>query len=148
MKNHPRLKTASAAIDRSRAARGEAWDPGATSFSYSWGQINGETHSDNQLEVTQSLGNLLTPFYKNALVSKQVATGEYYRDMVRKEITAEVKRAWAYYQYAANLCSLYREESELAVRLQEAENSVTSRAISLCWSAIWQRRWQPTCVPG
>lgn len=120
MKNHPRLKTASAAIDRSRAARGEAWDPGATSFSYSWGQINGETRSDNQLEVTQSLGNLLTPFYKNALVSKQVATGEYYRDMVRKEITAEVKRAWAYYQYAANLCSLYREESELAVRLQEA----------------------------
>lgn len=66
------------------------------------------------------MGNLLTPFYKNALVSKQVATGEYYRDMVRKEITAEVKRAWAYYQYAANLCSLYREESELAVRLQEA----------------------------
>ena len=120
MKNHPRLKTASAAIDRSRAARGEAWDPGATSFSYSWGQINGGTRSDNQLEVTQSLGNLLTPFYKNALVSKQVATGEYYRDMVRKEITAEVKRAWAYYQYAANLCSLYREESELAVRLQEA----------------------------
>ena len=112
--------------------KGRGLGPGSDFlFLFLGGQINGETHSDNQLEVTQSLGNLLTPFYKNALVSKQVATGEYYRDMVRKEITAEVKRAWAYYQYAANLCSLYREESELAVRLQEAENSVTSRAISL-----------------
>ena len=70
------------------------------------GQINGETRNDNQMEITQSLGSLLTPFYKNALVNRQVATGEYYRDLVKKEITAEVKRAWAYYQYAANLCSM------------------------------------------
>ena len=120
LRNHPRLKTATAAVDRSRAARGEAWEVAPASFSYSWGQINGEYRHDNQLEVTQSLGSLLTPFYKNALVSRQVATGEYYREMVKKEITAEVKRAWAYYLYAANLRSLYREQNELAARLQKA----------------------------
>ncbi len=119
LNNHPRLKTASAAVERSRAAKGEVWDPGATSVNYSWGQLNGEMKKDNEIEVSQSLGSLLTPFYKNALVNKQVATGKYYREMVKKEITAEVKRAWVYYQYAYNLCSLYREQSKWATRLHE-----------------------------
>lgn len=118
--NHPRLKTASAAIDRTRATRGEAWELAPTSFNYSWGQINGETRHDNQMEVTQSLGSLLTPFYKHALVSRQITTGESYRSLVKKEIIAEVKRAWAYYTYAANLCSLYREQNDWATRLQQA----------------------------
>lgn len=42
LRNHPRLKTAEAAVDRSRAARGEAWEMAPASFSYSWGQLNGE----------------------------------------------------------------------------------------------------------
>ena len=120
LENHPRLKTATASIERSRASRGESWEVSPTTFNYSWGQINGETRNDNQMEITQSLGSLLTPFYKNVLVNRQVATGEYYRDLVKKEITAEVKRAWAYYQYAFHLCALYKEQIEWAGRLRKA----------------------------
>lgn len=120
LENHPRLKTATASIERSRASRGESWEVSPTTFNYSWGQINGETRNDNQMEITQSLGSLLTPFYKNALVNRQVATGEYYRDLVKKEITAEVKWAWAYYQYAFHLCALYKEQIEWAGRLRKA----------------------------
>lgn len=120
LENHPRLKTATASIERSRASRGESWEVSPTTFNYSWGQINGETRNDNQMEITQSLGSLLTPFYKNALVNRQVATGEYYRDLVKKEITAEVKRTWAYYQYAFHLCALYKEQIEWAGRLRKA----------------------------
>lgn len=120
LENHPRLKTATASIERSRASRGESWEVSPTTFNYSWGQINGETRNDNQMEITQSLGSLLTPFYKNALVNRQVTTGEYYRDLVKKEITAEVKRAWAYYQYAFHLCALYKEQIEWAGRLRKA----------------------------
>ena len=120
LENHPRLKTATASIERSRASRGESWEVSPTTFNYSWGQINGETRNDNQMEITQSLGSLLTPFYKNALVNRQVSTGEYYRDLVKKEITAEVKRAWAYYQYAFHLCALYKEQIEWAGRLRKA----------------------------
>ena len=120
LENHPRLKTATASIERSRASRGESWEVSPTTFNDSWGQINGETRNDNQMEITQSLGSLLTPFYKNALVNRQVATGEYYRDLVKKEITAEVKRAWAYYQYAFHLCALYKEQIEWAGRLRKA----------------------------
>ena len=118
--NHPRLKMAESEIERTRASKGEAWDGGNTSFSYSWGQLNGTDRHDNELAVEQSLGSLLTPFYKNALSNTQISKGESYRDMVKKEITAEVKRAWAYYQYAYQLNALYNGQKELAERLKNS----------------------------
>lgn len=66
----------------------------------------------------QSLGSLLTPFYKNVLVNRQVQTSTYYRQMVEKEITAEVKRAWAYYQYASGMSSLYHDQDRMAAELR------------------------------
>lgn len=120
LQNHPRLKMANAEIERSQAARGEVWDGGNTSFSYSWGQLNGAYRKDNELSVEQSLGSFLTPFYKNALVNAQVTTGSNYRDMVKKEIVAEVKRAWVYYQYACHLYRLYSEQEALALKLKES----------------------------
>ena len=115
--HHPRLKAATASVDRNKAARGEVWDGGSTSFSYSWGQLNGNYRKDNELAIEQSLGSLLTPFYRNALVRTQVTKSGLYRDMVKKEITAEVKRAWAYYQYAYYICELYKEQKTLAEQL-------------------------------
>lgn len=120
LNNHPRLKMAESEIERARATKGEAWDGGNTSFSYSWGQLNGIDRHDNELSVEQSLGSLLTPFYKNALANTQIYKGENYRDMVKKEITAEVKRAWAYYQYAFQLNALYSGQKELAERLRNS----------------------------
>ena len=115
--HHLRLKAATASVDRNKAARGAVWDGGSTSFSYSWGQLNGNYRKDNELAIEQSLGSLLTPFYRNALVRTQVTKSGLYRDMVKKEITAEVKRAWAYYQYAYHICELYKEQKALAEQL-------------------------------
>lgn len=58
------------------------------------------------------------PAITNALVNRQVKTTTLYRQMVEKEVTAEVKRAWAYYQYAANLCAMYRDQDKMAEKLQ------------------------------
>ena len=116
--NHPRLKMATNAIQQAKATRGEIVEATPTSFSYSWGQLNGENKKDKELAFEQSLGSLLTPFYKNALVNRQVKTTTFYRQMVEKEVTAEVKRAWAYYQYAANLCAMYRDQDKMAEKLQ------------------------------
>lgn len=118
--NNPRLKMAESEISLARVTKGEAWDGGSTSFSYSWGQLNGESSKDNELSIEQSLGSLLTPFYKNALANTQISKGESYRDMVKKEITAEVKRAWAYYQYAYHVDALYRGQKELAEQLRNS----------------------------
>ena len=87
--NHPRLKIAANAIRQAKATRGEIVEAAPTSFSYSWGQLNGENKQDKELAFEQSLGSLLTPFYKNALVSRQVKTSTYYRRMVEKEVIAE-----------------------------------------------------------
>lgn len=116
--NHPRLKTASAAIRQVKAGRGEVLELSSTEMNYSWGQLNGELRKDKQWEVTQGLGSLLTPFYKNALVNRQVETGAFYRQIVEKEVVAEVKRAWAYYLYACNLRALYNDQNKLAEQLQ------------------------------
>ena len=116
--NHPRLKIAEAAIRQVRATRGEIVEAAPTSFNYSWGQLNGEEKKDRELAFEQSLGSILTPFYKNTLVNRQVATGKLYRQIVEKEVTAEVKRAWAYYLYACNLRALYTDQDKMATDLQ------------------------------
>ncbi len=117
--NSPRLKMSVASIRQAQLARGENFELGPTSVNYSWGQLNGSVHSDNQLEVTQSLGSLLTPHYKNVLVRSQVMSNRLYQKVVEKEITAEVKRAWAYCLYAGNLRKLYADLNEQAAQLQK-----------------------------
>lgn len=116
--NHPRLKTAAAAVRQAKAGRGEVLELAPTEFGYSWGQLNGEMKKDKQWEVNQNLGSLLTPFYKNVLVNRQIATGTFYHRIVEKEVVAEVKRAWAYYLYAYNLRSLYNDQNQWAEELQ------------------------------
>lgn len=118
VENNPRLRSAEAAAEQVRAMRGEAWELGPTTVEYARGQLNGLSRRDHQITVTQSLGSLLTPFYRNALVRKQVATESYRRELVRREIVAEVKRAWVYYLYTLRLCSIYRSQSELSERLR------------------------------
>ena len=116
--NHPRLKTAAAAVRQAKAGRGEVLELAPTEFGYSWGQLNGEIKKDKQWEVNQNLGSLLTPFYKNVLVNRQIATGTFYHRIVEKDVVAEVKRAWAYYLYAYNLRSLYNDQNQWAEELQ------------------------------
>ena len=116
----PRLQAVDSDIARIRAAKGESWELAPTQVTYSWGQLNGEFKHDNELSVEQSLGSLLTPFYKNSLVSVQVASSERYRDLVTKEIVAEVKRAWTDYQHAVSVLELSQMQDSLGNRLRKS----------------------------
>ena len=118
----PRLRSVESDIARIKASKGESWELGATQVTYSWGQLNGELKHDNELTVEQSLGSLLTPFYKNSLVDVQVASGERYRQLVEKEIVAEVKRAWVDYQHAVSVLSLSVMQDSLGAQLQKSGN--------------------------
>jgi cobalt-zinc-cadmium resistance protein CzcA len=129
IQNNPRIKGANVAILQARAGKGDIMEIAPTSFTYSWGQLNGEEKKDKEFSIEQNFGSLLTPFYKNALVKSQVQSSTYYRQIVEKEVTAEVKRAWAYWQYAYNLCSMYKDYEQFAgelnrigdIRLQQGE---------------------------
>lgn len=116
-KNSPRLKQAALAIEQAKAARGEILEAPSTTFSYQWGQLNGENSKDKQITIEQGLGSLITPFYKNALINRQTSSGLLYKELVIKEITAEVKRSWSYCQYAAALVTLYRDQDKMASEL-------------------------------
>jgi cobalt-zinc-cadmium resistance protein CzcA len=113
----PRLRGAEMAIRQAQAAKGSIMEIAPTSFNYSWGQLNSAEKKDKQLSIEQNFGSLLTPHYKNVLVKTQVTTSTLYKQLVEKEITAEVKRAWTYWQYAYNVCSVYADYEQLANEL-------------------------------
>lgn len=115
--HHPRLQSAEAAVERTKAMRGESWELAPTTVDYAFGQLNGTQRNDRELSITQSFGSLLTPFYKNALVKRQMETGTLYTELVRREIVAEVKRAWSYYLYTQELCNIYSDQNDLASEL-------------------------------
>lgn len=115
--NHPRIKTAEASVERTKAMRGESWELAPTTIDYSFGQLNGTQRNDRAISITQSFGSLLTPFYKNALVKRQTETGILYEELIRREIIAEVKRAWSYYLYTQELCDIYADQNDLASEL-------------------------------
>lgn len=117
--NSPRLKSASTAIERNSAARGESWEVAPTRVTYSGGQLNSTNPNDAQFSVEQSFGSLLTPFYKNALVRERVTGADLNRQKVIYEITAEVKRAWSEYLYSLQLLRLCRSQIEMADKLKK-----------------------------
>ena len=119
LEQSPRLKIAEKDIVKNRAAKGESWELGNTQLGYSWGQLNGELRHDYELTIEQSLGSLLTPFYKNALAKTMTASSERKRDMVKKEIQAEVKRAWIEYMAFREVKQLYEKQESLADRLRK-----------------------------
>jgi cobalt-zinc-cadmium resistance protein CzcA len=118
--NSPRLKSAEASIEVARAGRGASWELGATAVDYSWGQLNSPIRNDRELSIVQPIGSIITPFYKNALIERQVATGLHFREIVEKEITAEVTRAWVYYLYTRSLVQMYSELNDFAEQLLRA----------------------------
>lgn len=147
--NNPRIKGAEVAIQQARAGKGDVMEIAPTSFSYSWGQLNSEEKKDKELSIQQNFGSLLTPFYKNTLVKSQVQTSTYYRQLVEKEVTAEVKRAWAYWQYTYNICSMYKDYEQFAkdltrigdIRLQQGEITKLERNMMSTTAADLHNRY-------
>ncbi len=114
----PRMKMSDSEIKRIRATKGEAWDGGSLQVGYAWGQLNGEMRHDNELTVEQSVGSLLTPKYRNALTNTQLAACMSQREIVQREIEAEVRRAWEDYLLALSISRLAKEQEKEGQQLE------------------------------
>lgn len=123
LENSPRMGASSLSIERAKATRGEAWEIGMTELNYSRGQLNGAYRQDSEFSITQSFGSLLTPFYKYALVDRDVQSNTLHREIVAKEITADVRSAWINYLYSQDLCRMYALQSQMAERLQRVSKA-------------------------
>ena len=118
-----RLKSSELAIEQTKAMRGESWEFGPTTATYSQGQLNGPFHRDYEITVEQSFGNLLSPFYKNALLKQVSHSKTLERDMLEREIVGDVKSAWNYYLYAKSQLSLFEKQVDMAKQLQQVAES-------------------------
>ncbi len=148
LSNNPRLKAAESAIEQTKAAKGESWEFGPTTLEYSWGQLNSTTHTDREFSIRQSVGSLVTPFYKNRWVRNQVQSQTWYREIVEKEVTAEVKRAWNEYLYTWNQVQLYAELKTMAeellrvgeLRYQQGDISLLEKSMTSTQAASMKSR--------
>jgi cobalt-zinc-cadmium resistance protein CzcA len=113
LEHSPRLQVLSNDLEIKRMEKAKSWNIQPTEASYSFGQLNSDTKKDWQLDITQSLGSILTPFYENSLVKYQLATGKTLQRIAEKEITAEVKQAWITLLYRKELLKMYLEQADL-----------------------------------
>ena len=120
LNNSRRLKMAEGETMKRQYAKGENWDGGYTQVSYTWGQLNGEYRRDYEFSVSQSLGNILTPFYQNTLNNVLIKESVYKRDIVAKEVTAETKRAWVDYLEAADMARLTKAYVKMGSELEKS----------------------------
>lgn len=119
LNNRPKMKVAETTIENTRAGKGQSWQIGSTSFGYTQNVQPSAGNMDRELAISQSFGSLMTPFYNNALINKQVRTDELNYELVEREVIAEVKQAWVNYLYAATLCMVYQEQVDVAARLEK-----------------------------
>lgn len=115
--NSPRLRNAALEIESRKADRGQITGFGPTEASYTFGQINDAYRGDYQVNITQSIGSLITPFYANKVVNSRIKSAELLRDLTKKEVIAEVKRAWYGYLNSRYIADLYKEQAELYKRV-------------------------------
>lgn len=137
VENSPRLRNAALEIESQKAGRGQITNFGSTEASYTFGQINDAYKGDYQVNVTQSIGSLLTPFYENKLVNSRVKSARLTRELTRKEVVAEVKRAWYAYLNAVYLSGLYKDQAELYKKVAAvAEAQYRAGAVTLMDKSI------------
>lgn len=103
IENSPRLKNAELEIKWQKRLKSQVTSFGATEIMYDFGQLNSDYRKDYEVGVSQSLGSLLTPFYENKRVNHQIKSAEIMRELVKKEVVAEVKRAWYNYINRKNI---------------------------------------------
>ena len=123
LERSPALKASSMSVEQTQAMRGAAWEPGPTEVTYAMGQLNGPYHKDYEINVTQSFGSLLTPFYQGGLVKQMVQSKELELDLMKREVVLQVKQAWNYYLYAESMCRLYKQQLELSEQLHGVSTS-------------------------
>lgn len=120
LQNNPMLKHADVEIDRVKAGRGAVVDLSPMEFDYAQGQLNSDDKKDRQYNLSQSLGSLITPIYKNKLVNRQIESAQIGRKLTEKELIAEVKSAWNELLYAFELERIYTEEASMAQKIRKS----------------------------
>jgi cobalt-zinc-cadmium resistance protein CzcA len=116
--NNLKIENAKLEIDKSKAQKTGSWDITPTEFYYQRGQINSSA-IDRYLELNQNFGSILTHVqtFKKAKINEQYQQIAY--DLAIKQLSAEVKSAYLFWQYMSAISILLAEKKELYEKLAD-----------------------------
>jgi len=131
IKNSSQLKNSDLRIEQSQLQKQSSFNIGTTELNYKNGQMYGVENSQ-YLEVNQNFGSILKHIQtiKKARINQQIST--LLRVLTEKQIIAEVKSSYVFWQYAHQIAQLNFDEKEYYQHLEEiAELKYKAGDISL-----------------
>ncbi len=118
LKNNLQIDNALLQIDQARSQKAVAWDFNPTELNYLVGQIHSKDQ-DMYLQVNQSFGSILSHIQnvRKAKINQELQTTAYY--LAVKQLSAEVKSAYIFWQYNYTNSLLLENEKELYEKLAD-----------------------------
>ncbi len=116
--NNIQIDNAQLRIDQTKSQKTTSWNLTPTELNYQHGQINSE-EQDMFLELNQNFGSILTHVQtlNRAKINREVQTTAY--QLAVKQLTAEVKSAYIFWQYSYAKSILLENEKDLYQRLAD-----------------------------
>ncbi len=116
--NNIQIDNACLRIDQAKSQKTGAWNFTPTELNYQQGQINSE-NQDMYLEVNQNFGSILSHIQalKKAKINQEAQTAAYH--LAVKQLIAEVKSAYVFWQYNYANSVLLENEKELYQKLAD-----------------------------
>jgi cobalt-zinc-cadmium resistance protein CzcA len=136
LENNPQIKNSLLRIEKAQSQKTTVWNFAPTEFTYMFGQIYSEK-KDRYFEINQSFGSILnhTKNLRKAIINKNLQATAY--DLAVRELTAEIKSAYTFWQYLYAKTLLLENEKEMYLKFAEiADLRYKSGDISLLKKSI------------
>lgn len=112
LKNSYVLKNADLVIEQTKLEKQSSFAPGTTDINYKNGQMYGVENSQ-YLEVNQNFGSILKHIQTLRKAKENQQLSCLLRDLAEKQVIAEVKTAYTYWQYNFQIAQINFNEKEL-----------------------------------
>lgn len=118
LQNNFHIQSAKLRAEQAKVQKSGAWNFNPTEFTYQSGQIN-SLEKDYYLEINQNFGSILTHIntYRRAKTNAALQNDSY--AIIQKQIIAETKSAYQFWQYVSTIAKLKEKEAALYIRLAD-----------------------------
>ncbi len=112
LENNPRVSSAKLEVEYAKAGKKGAFQLSPTEFIYQKGQMNSSL-IDQNFEITQGLGSIPAHFVEARLWEDKANTSSYKAQLVKNQLSAEVKIAYTEWLYRINRIKIIQEQVSL-----------------------------------
>ena len=109
LENNPRVSSAKLEVEYAKAAKKGSFNLSPTEFIYQKGQMNSSL-IDQNFEITQNLGSIPAHFVEARLWEDKAKTSSHKEQLVKNQLSAEVKSAYTEWLYRINRIKIIQEQ--------------------------------------